>query len=120
MFHSFGIVQSKTVVPVGTSWISKGICCLRRSKLALRPFPVMLRQMGYRSAMSLYISSPILSLSSVFLKFIEFSGIPSFHPRPTAAKRDQIGMTRERKGAKGGAKKNDFELCILSVPSIWA
>src|ERR1700722_3244724 len=50
MFHSFGIVQSNTWVPVGTLVVRNGIRRAIRSRVARIPCPVMLRQIGYNSA----------------------------------------------------------------------
>ena len=46
MFHSFGTVQSKTAVPLATSWISSGIGRASARRVRRRPSPVMLRQNG--------------------------------------------------------------------------
>ena len=47
MFHSSGITQSKTLVPVGTSVNLRGITSCKISKDFLRPFPVMLLHNGH-------------------------------------------------------------------------
>ena len=41
-----GIVQSKTGVPVGTSWRVSSICRDSTSSVCRTPSPVMLRQIG--------------------------------------------------------------------------
>ena len=61
MFHSRGIVQSKTGVPVGTSCISNAMCAPISRNVSRTPFPVMLRQIGYILAASAKISSPMSS-----------------------------------------------------------
>ena len=48
IFHSYGIFQSKTLVPVRTSIIFKSICFCRIFKVFLRPFPVILLHIGKR------------------------------------------------------------------------
>src|SRR5581483_3018180 len=62
MFHSLGIVQSKTWVPVGISWTETGTCFCRALKLRRSPSPVMLRQNGYNSDTSSNTSCPITSV----------------------------------------------------------
>ena len=61
IFHSFGTVQSKTCVPVGTSCrvIAGQMLCKTRS-VSRTPLPVILRQIGNSRSQSAYISLPIL------------------------------------------------------------
>jgi hypothetical protein len=46
MFHSRGIVQSKTCVPVGSSVVWMGMCRPTICSDFRTPLPVMLRQIG--------------------------------------------------------------------------
>jgi hypothetical protein len=46
MFHSFGTLQSKSGVPVGTSCTWMSTCFRIKASVALTPSPVMLRQIG--------------------------------------------------------------------------
>src|SRR5262249_4584590 len=64
MFHSRGIVQSKTFVPVGTSCVSSATCAPISRNVCRTPLPVMLRQMGNIFVASAKISSPISSVMS--------------------------------------------------------
>ena len=48
MFHSSGTIQSKTLVPLGMSVRSIGICSSIRSKVARTPLPVRLLHSGNR------------------------------------------------------------------------
>ena len=59
MFHSLGTVQSKTSVPVATSWIVKGTNSSTFARLWRNPSPVMLRQMGNSSRISSIMSLPV-------------------------------------------------------------
>src|SRR5215470_6676062 len=52
------MLQSKIGVPDGTSRIVRGTCGCSRRNVLRTPSPVMLRQMGYRSASSAHISRP--------------------------------------------------------------
>ncbi len=61
MFHSLGTIQSKTRVPVGTSRMVRGTSRPRRLRVSRNPSPVMLRQIGYSSAINRYISAPRFS-----------------------------------------------------------
>src|SRR5277367_899960 len=58
MFHSGGTVQSKTRVPVETSCKVSGMIRCRRFRVSRTPFPVILRQIGYSSAINACISCP--------------------------------------------------------------
>src|ERR1700722_968710 len=65
MFHSRGTVQSKAGVPLGTSLMAIGISCWMRRRVARRPSPVMLRQIGNSSSMRRCISIPAVAGSRV-------------------------------------------------------
>jgi len=56
-----GTTQSKTCVPVGTSQTVRGTSRPIRRRVSRNPSPVMLRQIGYSSAISPYISAPRFS-----------------------------------------------------------
>src|SRR5260370_28341608 len=78
IFHSRGIVQSKTAVPVGTSGTSNGMCDPISLNVCRTPFHVMLRQMGNILAANAKISSPMSSVRScrqrqlaIFMKSLE-------------------------------------------------
>src|SRR5712692_10097060 len=58
IFHSRGTVQSNTCVPLGTSCSVSGMRCWIRRSVSRSPSPVMLRQMGYSSAISRCICWP--------------------------------------------------------------
>src|SRR5680860_104536 len=58
MFHSSGIVQSKTRVPEGTSCTLSGMDRCRICRVWRTPSPVRLRGIGNSSARSWYISWP--------------------------------------------------------------
>ena len=63
-FHSRGTTQSKTRVPEGTSTTERPISRRRIASDARTPSPVMLRQIGYSSAISACIAAPAASRSS--------------------------------------------------------
>src|ERR1700757_4312607 len=69
MFHSFGMVQSKTSVPVGTSETWRLTRCCTAAKVWRSPFPVILRQIGYRSAAKRCSPSPISERSLWAISF---------------------------------------------------
>ncbi len=58
MFHSWGIVQSNTRVPVGTSCTVSGKCSLRMCSVSRTPSPVMLRQIGKSRAARACMAGP--------------------------------------------------------------
>src|SRR5438309_1515545 len=55
------MVQSNTSVPVGISNVASGMCRSRIASVCLTPSPVMLRQIGYSSAIRSCISRPAAS-----------------------------------------------------------
>src|SRR4030095_10346976 len=70
MFHSLGIVQSNTGVPVGTSCTVKGRYSCMIARVCLTPLPDMLRQIGKSLVISWYISSPIFNVALVSIQFM--------------------------------------------------
>ena len=88
MFHSFGTVQSKTSVPLGTSWSSKGMRSPIRRRVSRIPSPVMLRQIGNSSSMNRNISAPVFSASSPSIRSrMAFSGSPPARGLPCRPRR---------------------------------
>src|SRR6267143_4569705 len=77
MFHSFGTVQSNTCVPVGTSRSSSEISLCSSRSVSRKPSPVMLRQIGYSSAIKRIIAWPSAGASKPFCSCCAFK---SFRP----------------------------------------
>ena len=84
IFHSRGMVQSKTWVPVGTSCTSSLMCALIARKVSRTPRPVMLRQIGYIFATRAKISSPMSSVTSCSQREIAHSLHRQFMTPPGA------------------------------------